>query len=214
MLRSTCLFALLVAAALLGIALAEVRTWRDTTGKFSVEAELVEETETDVKLRKADGSIKTVPKKLLSKEDLAHLDELKSVKAKAARKDQKWRKDYNALVETIKVKDLGDGKYEIDWGEAKELGDWYKIAAEAADRGVKLPIRPKTNDKLNEWKATIKQAEKAHEAIDDVEWTAKSKKVSVGFSGVRLELPPLPKPLTIGFHVDKADEANWTGLRK
>jgi hypothetical protein len=209
--RRTLLLAALICAALLGTALAEVRTWRDTTGKFSVDAELVEETDTEVKLRKADGSFKTVPKKLLSKADLAHLDELKSANAKAARKNQKWRKDYNALVETIKVKELGDGKYEIDWGEAKDLGDWYKIAVQYPE----LALQDRSKERTKRLQALLKEIEKADEALEGVEWTAKTKYIiPEGRSPSELVVPPLPKPLKIVFWIGKGDAENWTGLRQ
>lgn len=48
----------------------ELRIWREVTGKFSVEATLVEKTSTDVVLRKKDGKIVTVPLTKLSPEDV------------------------------------------------------------------------------------------------------------------------------------------------
>jgi hypothetical protein len=51
----------------------EPHTWTDSTGSFSVEAELVKYADGNVELRKADGSLVTVPLKRLSKEDIAYV---------------------------------------------------------------------------------------------------------------------------------------------
>jgi hypothetical protein len=48
---------------------AQVRTWKDASGKFSIRAELVESDGTAVKLKKADGSVIRVPVDRLSDED-------------------------------------------------------------------------------------------------------------------------------------------------
>jgi hypothetical protein len=211
MLRPTCLFAFLLAAALLGTALAEVRTWRDTTGKFSIEAELLEETDTEIKLKKNDGYIKTVPKKLLSKEDLAYLEKFRAEK----RKNQKWRKDYNALVETIKVKDLGGGKYDIDWGEAKDLGDWYKLVAARSLLTLEVASKKKrTPAKVEELKDLIKKVDKAHEALEGVEWSGKVIFTSQSPNkSLKMDFSPLPKPLRMVFWLDEDDQPNWASVK-
>lgn len=54
-----------------------LRTWQDATGKFSIEAKLLEVTEESVKLEKADGKQITVPLRKLSRDDLQYLDTLK-----------------------------------------------------------------------------------------------------------------------------------------
>lgn len=46
-----------------------LRTWTDESGEFSVEAELVDSSATEVRLRKTDGSVVTVPLDRLSTED-------------------------------------------------------------------------------------------------------------------------------------------------
>jgi hypothetical protein len=51
------------------------RTWTDATGKYTVEAELVEVTEDDVVLTKSDGKTITVPISKLSKADQEFLQE-------------------------------------------------------------------------------------------------------------------------------------------
>ncbi len=53
------------------------RTWRDAEGKYSVEAVLLDKTDTTVRLKKADGNVVTVPIARLSKEDRDFLDNLK-----------------------------------------------------------------------------------------------------------------------------------------
>ncbi len=50
-----------------------VRTWRDATGKHSVEATFVSKTETEITLRKPDGKVVTLQLAKLSKEDLKWL---------------------------------------------------------------------------------------------------------------------------------------------
>ena len=53
---------------------AEVRTWRDKSGRFSIRAELVESDGTAVKLKKADGNVIKVPLDRLSDEDRQFLE--------------------------------------------------------------------------------------------------------------------------------------------
>ncbi len=52
----------------------EVRTWRDKSGKFSIQAELVESDGTAVKLKRADGNVISVPVDRLSDEDRQFLE--------------------------------------------------------------------------------------------------------------------------------------------
>ena len=60
---------MLFLVACVSSSIAEGRTWKDTTGKFSVEAELVEQTDQAVVLKRADGSTITVPIARLSDAD-------------------------------------------------------------------------------------------------------------------------------------------------
>jgi len=53
--------------------LADVRTWNDASGRFSIEAELVDFKDGTVRLRKADGEVISIPVSRLSKSDLAFL---------------------------------------------------------------------------------------------------------------------------------------------
>jgi hypothetical protein len=55
----------------------EVRLWKDATGKFSIEAKLSGLSGGVVKLKKADGSVISVPVEKLSEADRAYLEELK-----------------------------------------------------------------------------------------------------------------------------------------
>jgi len=52
---------------------AETRTWTDSTGAFSIEAELVSSANNQVQLRKADGRVITVPLDRLSANDRAYV---------------------------------------------------------------------------------------------------------------------------------------------
>lgn len=60
---------LLAAVLLAGPAVAEVRTWTDSSGKHTTEAELVSVDDDAVKLRRTDGTLVTVPLKKLSEAD-------------------------------------------------------------------------------------------------------------------------------------------------
>jgi hypothetical protein len=54
-----------------------VRVWKDATGKFSIEAKLSGLAGGVVKLKRADGSVISVPVEKLSEADRTYLDELK-----------------------------------------------------------------------------------------------------------------------------------------
>jgi hypothetical protein len=56
-------------------ALKVMRTWKDTTGTFSVEAQFVYRTPDGIKLRKADGTEVTIPMDKLSAEDQAWINQ-------------------------------------------------------------------------------------------------------------------------------------------
>lgn len=51
----------------------ELRTWKDSTGVFSVEASLVDVTDGKVQLKKADGTTLSVPLEKLSESDQAYI---------------------------------------------------------------------------------------------------------------------------------------------
>ncbi|MDY0171233.1 MAG: SUMF1/EgtB/PvdO family nonheme iron enzyme, partial [Thermoguttaceae bacterium] len=63
---------------------AATRTWTDSTGKFSVEADLQEVREKEMVLRRADGSRLTVPLERLSAADRRYLEALAASKTKDA----------------------------------------------------------------------------------------------------------------------------------
>ena len=52
------------------------REWKDNTGKFSVEAELVKAQEDSVLLKRTDGVVIKVPLRRLSRADLRYLESL------------------------------------------------------------------------------------------------------------------------------------------
>ena len=66
-----------------------IRTWSDRTGKFKVEAQLVEKTEQSVTLRRPNGRAAEVPLAKLSDEDLSYLKKL----------DEQAENPFAALVE-------------------------------------------------------------------------------------------------------------------
>jgi WD40 repeat protein len=55
---------------------AQLRQWSDQSGKFKIEAQLIEVTGGNVRLRRADGRVVTVPEKMLSADDQKYLQEL------------------------------------------------------------------------------------------------------------------------------------------
>jgi hypothetical protein len=57
------------------VAKATSRTWKDTTGKFSIEATFVSKNATSITLKKTDGKEVTLPIAKLSKEDQAWIKE-------------------------------------------------------------------------------------------------------------------------------------------
>ena len=54
------------------------RTWSDASGRFNIEAKLVDHDDQNVRLLKADGKVVTVPLNVLSEDDQKHLKELKT----------------------------------------------------------------------------------------------------------------------------------------
>lgn len=77
-----CLVGLLIAISSVALA----RTWTDSTGKYRVEAEFVEFTDGNVKLKKTDGNIVSVPASKLSKADQQWVrDELKRRRSSPSR---------------------------------------------------------------------------------------------------------------------------------
>ncbi len=56
----------------------ESRLWTDKTGKFKIDAKLIQHDETHVKLRKTDGRVITVPLNILSAADTKYVEELDS----------------------------------------------------------------------------------------------------------------------------------------
>ena len=79
-LQRTCV--LLVGVLLVAVS-ASARKWTDNTGKFSVEAELVEATGGNVRLKRKDGKIMTVSVSRLSKADRDYLASIAKAKKKS-----------------------------------------------------------------------------------------------------------------------------------
>ncbi|MCH8043368.1 MAG: hypothetical protein IID44_06575 [Planctomycetes bacterium] len=73
----------LLVGVLLVAASASARKWTDNTGKFSVEAELVEAKDGNVRLKRKDGKIMTVPVSRLSKADRDYLAFIAEAKKKS-----------------------------------------------------------------------------------------------------------------------------------
>ena len=75
---------LIIGLLLISTASISARKWTDTTGKFPVEAELVEVKDGSVKLKKRDGKIITLPVSTLSKADRDFLAAIAHAKKKPA----------------------------------------------------------------------------------------------------------------------------------
>ena len=70
-------FALMLLVGLLLVATpVSARKWTSSDGKFSVEAELVEAKDGNVRLKRQDGKVITVPVSKLSKADQDHLSSI------------------------------------------------------------------------------------------------------------------------------------------
>jgi thiol-disulfide isomerase/thioredoxin len=87
----------------------EYRTWKDATGKYQVDAVLVSQTDTDVKLRNRDGKELTVLKEKLSVDDLAYLD-------KQASESMLQDADQASLPDTMSDTDADAAASETDPG--------------------------------------------------------------------------------------------------
>ena len=84
------LFCIALMALLLVIApAASAREWTDTTGGFSVEAELVEVKDGKVRLKKPSGQIVAVPIAKLSKGDREYIASLVKTKGKPGDENQR-----------------------------------------------------------------------------------------------------------------------------
>ncbi|TWT78506.1 Thiol-disulfide oxidoreductase ResA [Posidoniimonas polymericola] len=97
---------LLVAACVLGVGacvIAAPRTWTDVSGRFAIEAELVDVSDDVVRLRKADGEEVSVPLNRLSKPDREFLTD--GAKAAGGGSGVDDRKAIEASAETF-FKDL------------------------------------------------------------------------------------------------------------
>ena len=72
--RSCAVLSIVALTLVSAVSAALARTWTDTSGKFSIEAELVQVEEGKVQLRKPDGSLVTVPLAKLSDGDRRYLE--------------------------------------------------------------------------------------------------------------------------------------------
>ena len=66
----------LAALAVVGVEIAQARTWKDSTGKYTIEAEFAGVQDGTVQLKKPDGSVIAVPLRQLSKADQQYVASL------------------------------------------------------------------------------------------------------------------------------------------
>ena len=83
--RPTTRSVLLVGLLLIAAAPASARKWTSNTGNFSVDAELVEVKDGNVRLKRQDGSVIAVAASKLSKADRAYLASIAKPKPEATR---------------------------------------------------------------------------------------------------------------------------------
>lgn len=103
---------------------ADVRTWKDKTGKFSIRAELMEANETAVTLKRTDGKVIKVPLERLSDEGRQFLEAqeknafsdtapAKSSSTKTPVLHYEWKKGQTYLYRVKIEADLGDDVVEM-----------------------------------------------------------------------------------------------------
>ena len=118
---------LLVGLLLTAAASVSARKWTDSTGKFSVEAELVEVKDGNVRLKRQDDKVITVPLTKLSKADrdfLASID-------KAKKKNDATKATPEEVIAAIKK--LG-GQVKVD--NNKAVVEVRLVGFEVADAGL------------------------------------------------------------------------------
>ena len=116
------LFCIALMPSLLVIApVTSAREWTDTTGGFSVEAELVEVKDDKVSLKKPSGQVVAVPIAKLSKGDREYIASL--VKTKGKPDDEKRREAvYQGKTVSQWVEALKDKEEDVRLGAAMALG--------------------------------------------------------------------------------------------
>ncbi len=127
-----------------------------------------------------------------------------------------WRTSYEALAKTITTKKAADGSWQIDWGEAADLGAWYE--RERQTKSLVMAIVQGGGDRIR-LNAMIKHLapdlERAAKRLEGVTWSGVLKHSRpIPDAGTRFDLPPLPEPLRMSFWVDRDDAANWTQVEK
>ena len=120
-----------ILSLLLAVAPAWARTWTDTTGRFSIEAELVEVKDGRVWLKKADGKVVAVPLERLSKADRGYLESLAKEALAAA---VKALRDPDKLVRQKACQALGEMGSEAVLALMTALNDMdYQVRYSALD---------------------------------------------------------------------------------
>lgn len=110
----------------------------------------------------------------------------------------KWRTDYNAFLANFQP----DASGKFDLSAVKELkAAVEEVVKQEADGDVgdeELAVRAKLFEAVGEitWETTQAEAD-----VPGGDWTA------------RLNMPPLPQPLSIGFFLDEAKPGNWQQLK-
>ncbi len=109
----------------------ELRTWTDATGKFSIDANFVEQKDGDVVLRTADGKTLTVPLDKLSETDQEFLEVWSKTASATPSPDptyevgQKVEVDYRGKWYAATIKEARDGKYFIGYeGYSSNFDEW------------------------------------------------------------------------------------------
>ncbi|MGD9636018.1 MAG: redoxin family protein, partial [Pirellulales bacterium] len=162
------LAALLATVVMGATAFAAPRTWKDKSGKFSIDAELVAVQNGHVVLRSADGRQLTVPIKSLSAEDQALLG------GGEPEKDSRRGKAKGGEIVEVAEKFFEDLRSE----KRDAVGDSLTTKAQELLKGGKSPLkelpapedgkravrlgRPKLDDKVAELPAQVRAAGQTH----------------------------------------------------
>jgi hypothetical protein len=127
-----------------------------------------------------------------------------------------WRHSYEALIETISTKKDAGGHWNIDWGEAADLGAWYERRRVIGPQKMEAMRNPGRQQQIfAQLERLEEEEERAAARLTGVEWTAVAQMVFASSKvSSKFELAPLPEPLKMSFWVEEGDEQAWSGVQK
>lgn len=144
---------LVVLAVLTPTARATAREWKDSTGKFSVEAEFVDLVEETVRLKKTDGKVVALPLTRLQRRDIAFIRRHVATLEKVKRAVVEHGDDPTWLLSAL-----------LDGGYRAEVGKLPRIDNPIAKRVIARVMKELRNGK---YKPNVKTLPKLVAAIRD-----------------------------------------------